>query len=128
MSDDTWNWKSEAKREPIVDFSDGQYKFGFYGKQVRTAIYEKTKKMEEAASDLCDTVAREVGVDATQITALLVSLFSDEQSVKTRYIRSLCERTSDLYEEINALSRIGKGLNDDMVYLLGEEELKRFGL
>lgn len=119
---------SDKKTPAVVDFSDGHYKFAYNGNYIKERIVAKVTTLNQRIAELMTTIQRELGTDTVAIAALLVSLYSESANEKVHYVRSLALRVNELQKESNALSIIGRGLADSIIYTLSENEIVRFGL
>ena len=119
------------KREPsrVVDYSKGEYIFGFEGVTIRKSILVRIDLMKQAITAARTELADILPVrDAASLVDLFVALQSDDLDVHGMYAVALAKRIVELEKRINELSRIGKGMTDKLNYLLSVKEMELFGL
>lgn len=119
---------SDKRAPAVVDFSAGHYKFAYPGKVIKAKIADKVHNLNVRNAELLATITRELGTDVTSIAGLLVSLYSSSANEKVLYIKSLAIRFNELQAEATSLSVIGRGLAEEIIYTLSEQEIVRFGL
>jgi hypothetical protein len=115
------------KDPEVLDIREG-WMFGYSGKVIKTALFEKVAKLETASKDILNQLEREVGDDARNTVALMVAMHSPTMNEKARYISALCDRVVELEQERARLARAAKGFADTITYVISLEDMETMGL
>jgi hypothetical protein len=118
----------EPPTPATVDFSKGEYIFGFQGTVVKKAIFERVERVNRSVQALRIEIKEAIGEDAEYFVGLVLALHAPDANAKVLWIASMSKRVLELEASSEELSRIGKGMADSMIYLLSPLEMEKFGL
>lgn len=112
----------------VIDFSEGHYRLGKTGKELRVAVHDKAKKLEDVSKLLMTQLTNEIGTSAGDTAGLIVAIVSGDRSTKASWVYTIAESIANMQKERQYLLAIYRGTNDHMNYVLSPVEMERFGL
>lgn len=117
------------KQPTVLDFTNGQYKFGFKGDVVKKAIVNRIDTQRTAYANLLNKVRTITeNLDPDAVVTLLVSFHSPSKNSDVQHLEMLATKANEHLIEMEYLTRCLKGMVDGSIYVLTPEEMKRFGL
>ncbi len=118
------------KEAPIVlDFREGE-QFLHRGVDIKTAIANYLAVWEQELYETSGKMAELIGEQSQEaIAALIVALEKPEDlSPDAKLINNLAKQAAKANQEMKELAMIAKNLDDTTVYVLGLDEVERYGL